>query len=97
VCLAGLVLAIVPSSAAAQGEDSEWASSSGGHMAFTTSEQDTGVSTLRFVGADGVLAPREVVTDGHANRGRWGRTGPPWGARQRQTSAIRWWRVPLSA
>ncbi|WP_270042286.1 hypothetical protein [Solirubrobacter ginsenosidimutans] len=65
VCLAGLLLAIVPSSAAAQGEDSEWASSSGGHMAFTTSDQDTGVSTLQFVGADGVQAPPEVVTDGY--------------------------------
>jgi hypothetical protein len=67
VCLAGLVLAIAPTSAAAQGEDSEWASSSGGHMAFTTSDQDTGVSTLQFVGADGVQALPEVVTDGYGD------------------------------
>ena len=63
-CLAGLALAIVPSSAAAQGDDGERASSSGGHMAFVTSVANQGVATLRFVGADGVQAPPEVVTDG---------------------------------
>jgi hypothetical protein len=36
-------------------------------MAFVTSLANQGVSTLRFVGADGVQAPPEVVTDGFAN------------------------------
>ena len=33
-------------------------------MAFVTSVANQGVTTLRFVGADGVQAPPEVVTDG---------------------------------
>ena len=63
VCCA---LIVCPSSALAQGEDSEWAAGSGGHFAFLA--QDKGnVPSLRMVGLDGAVSAPEVVAEAYAD------------------------------
>jgi hypothetical protein len=65
VCVCGL-LAVSPSIALAQGEDSEWAAGAGGHFAFLAQDAKS-VSLLRMVGPDGSVSAPEVVAEPYAD------------------------------
>ena len=60
------VLIAVPSSALAQGEDSEWASGAGGDFAFLAQDGND-VSWLRMVGPAGQVSAAEVVSEPDAD------------------------------
>ena len=56
------VLVLWPSTALAQGEDSEWATGSGGHFAFLA-QDEANVSVLRVVAPGGVVSGPEIVSE----------------------------------
>ena len=59
------VLVLWPSTALAQGEDSEWATGSGGHFAFLA-QDEANVSVLRVVAPGGVVSGPEIVSEPYA-------------------------------
>ena len=62
----GAVFAL-PSVAAAQGDDDEWAAGLGGHLAFLTQSQDDGVSMFQMIGPDGQRSAQAPISSGYAS------------------------------